>query len=610
MKTSSGHDIIARLLYSLGMDESIIDKTPLGLMKIGSLKYLSLGKLNDSFIDALLRIFNSLKEETDDDDCEIKRAWWKQAVFYQVYPRSFFDSNNDGIGDIPGIIAKLDHIKSLGVDAIWCSPFYDSPNADNGYDIRDYKKIMKEFGTMEDVDRLIEECHKKDLKLIIDLVMNHSSDEHEWFKKALNGEKRYEDYYIWQDKPNNWSSFFSGSAWRYFPEKGKYGLHLFAEKQMDLNWDKPELREEMYDIANYWLDKGVDGFRLDVVSFISKTPGLPGGDPLIGSLISFTGIEHYFHGPHLDEYLREFSDRCLKPHEAYTVGECPGSGLKMSRMITGDDRNELSQLFSFDHIENPGKTRMDVYDFDLRKMIPELVRWQNQYSNHCWPTIFFNNHDNPRMCSKIDRSDKNSAIINKLLATILLTLKGTPYIYQGDEIGMVDYPFEKIEDYQDIEAINHYQEQLQKGVREEEILKRLLYGSRDHARTPMQWSDKDDAGFSEAEPWLKVNPNYKQINVEKEEKDGNSVLHHYRKLIALRKDNEALVYGTFTKLKTNKNIFAYERNLDGKIFLIMINLSDKTRPYPFRVGQRLLISNYEDLSDKLRPYEANIYEVE
>ena len=611
MKTPSGHDVIARLLYSFGLDENIVTKTPLGNITIGALQKLSFGKLNDASIDALLRLLNSLDEEIiEEDDTPIKEAWWKEAVFYQIYPRSFSDSNHDGIGDIKGITSRLDHIKSLGVDAIWCCPFYDSPNADNGYDIRDYKKIMTEFGTMEDVEELINECHKRDLKIIIDLVMNHTSDEHEWFQKALKGDEKYKDYYIWQKQPNNWISFFSGSAWKYFEERQEYALHLFAEKQMDLNWDNPEVRKEMYDIAGYWLEKGADGFRLDVVSFISKSEGLPDGDPTIGSLVSFTGIEHYFHGPHLDEYLKEFHENCLKKYDAYTVGECPGNGLMMSRMITGDDRNELTQLFSFDHIENPGKIRMDVYDFDLRKMIPEIVRWQTQYSNHCWPTVFFNNHDVPRMCSKIDHEGKYHDAICKLLVTMQMTLKGTPYIYQGDEIGMSDYPFESIEDYRDIEALNYYKEQLEKGTNEKEILKRLLYGSRDHARTPMQWNDSQYAGFSDREPWLRVNPNHKEINVETEEKDDNSILHFYRRMIRLRKDNPALIYGSFEPIRTGKDVFAYYRQKDGRKFMIIMNLTDKEKDYPFTVHEKLISSNYGVYSNKLRAYEANVFEVE
>ena len=607
LNTASGHDVLAKLLSSFGLDEDLVRRSPVGNLKVGALNKLSLGKLNDNSIDALLRIFNSLPDDNSKDTDEIKEEWWKEAVFYQVYPRSFYDSNDDGIGDIKGITAKLDHIKSLGVDAIWCSPFYDSPNADNGYDVRDYKKIMEEFGTMEDVEELISECHKRDLKIIVDLVMNHTSDEHEWFKKALQGDEYYSDFYIWKDKPNNWTSFFSGSAWKYFDEKKKYALHLFAEKQMDLNWDNPEVRNAMFDIANFWLDKGADGFRLDVVSFISKSEGYPDGDPVIGQMISFVGIEHYFHGPHLDEYLHEFNEKCLAPHKAYTVGECPGNGLRMSRMITGDDRNELTQLFSFDHLENPGKIRMDIYDFDLRKMIPEIVRWQTNYSNHCWPTVFFDNHDNPRMCSKIDRTDKNSKLISKLLLTMQMTLKGTPYIYQGNEIGMTDYPFSSLEEYRDIESLNLYKKLKEEGMDEKKIMKKLFYGSRDHARTPMQWSDQENAGFSKNKPWINVNPNYKDINVETEEKDYDSVLNFTRKMIKLRKENKALVYGSFEQIRTSSNIFAYYRKLDDQKFMIIMNLTDKDQLYPFKIDNTLISSNYRKYSNRLRPYEANIF---
>ena len=607
LNTASGHDVLAKLLSSFGLDEDLVRRSPVGNLKVGALNKLSLGKLNDDSIDALLRIFNSLPDDNSKDTDEIKEEWWKEAVFYQVYPRSFYDSNDDGIGDIKGITAKLDHIKSLGVDAIWCSPFYDSPNADNGYDVRDYKKIMEEFGTMEDVEELISECHKRDLKIIVDLVMNHTSDEHEWFKKALQGDEYYSDFYIWKDKPNNWTSFFSGSAWKYFDEKKKYALHLFAEKQMDLNWDNPEVRNAMFDIANFWLDKGADGFRLDVVSFISKSEGYPDGDPVIGQMISFVGIEHYFHGPHLDEYLHEFNEKCLAPHKAYTVGECPGNGLRMSRMITGDDRNELTQLFSFDHLENPGKIRMDIYDFDLRKMIPEIVRWQTNYSNHCWPTVFFDNHDNPRMCSKIDRTDKNSKLISKLLLTMQMTLKGTPYIYQGNEIGMTDYPFSSLEEYRDIESLNLYKKLKEEGMDEKKIMKKLFYGSRDHARIPMQWSDQENAGFSKNKPWINVNPNYKDINVETEEKDYDSVLNFTRKMIKLRKENKALVYGSFEQIRTSSNIFAYYRKLDDQKFMIIMNLTDKDQLYPFKIDNTLISSNYRKYSNRLRPYEANIF---
>jgi len=607
--TPVGHDIIARVLYSIGLDEDLL-KGPLGLIKIETLKTLSLGKIDDDFIKSILLILNSEKEIIEEDDCDVKKEWWKEAVFYEIYPRSFKDTNGDGIGDIKGIIEKLDYLKNLGVDALWIAPFYDSPNADNGYDVRDYKKIMKEFGTMKDVERLFSEVHKRGMRIIIDLVMNHTSDEHEWFKKFLNGDKKYKDYYIHKKQeniPNNWTSLFSGSAWDYYDEIKSWVLHLFSKKQIDLNWDNKAVREEMFDIALYWLKKGADGFRLDVVSFISKTKGLPKGNEKLGRLTSFTGVEHYFHGPNLDKYLKQFSKKCLIPYNAYTVGECPGNGLKMSRLIAGDDRCELSQLFSFDHIENPGKTRLDIYDFDLRKMIPELVRWQTQYSNHCWPTLFFDNHDTPRMVAKINKDSSYHERIGKLLATLLFTLKGTPYLYQGCELAMNNYPFKSLDEVKDIESLQYYQKHINEGKDKDLTFKRLLYGSRDQARTPMCWNNSKNAGFTSGVPWMKVNPDYKKVNVASELKDKDSCLNYHKNLIGFRKEHKALIYGTFKKIKTNKNIFAYYREKDSEKYLIVMNLTSKDIRCNIK-GEKILFSNYKEHSNVLRAYETIIYE--
>ena len=606
MKSPAGHDVIARVLYSVGVDENLLTGI-LGNLKLKHISKISMGKLDDSFIESLLTVLNSLNEEVLDDNCEIKKEWWKEAVFYEIYPRSFKDSNGDGIGDIPGIISKLDYLKDLGVDALWVCPFYDSPNADNGYDIRDYKKIMKEFGTMKDAEKLLKEAHKRDIKVIVDLVMNHTSDEHEWFKKALKGEKKYEDYYIFKDSPNNWTSCFSGSAWNYIEDKKKYVLHLFAKKQIDLNWENEEVRNEMYDVADYWLSKGADGFRLDVVSFISKD-NLNDGNEQLGNLIGFTGIEHYFHGPKLDEYLKELNTKVLSKYDAYTVGECPGNGIRMSRLITGDDRNELKQLFSFDHIDNPGKVRFLDDNFDLRKMIPELVRWQTQYSNHCWPTIFFDNHDNPRMISKISKGEKNREVVGKLLAILQFTLKGTPYMYQGCEIGMDNTTFNCLEEFRDVESLQYYEDALSKGKSKEEAFRMLLTGSRDHARTPVSWSDDEYAGFSTVKPWIKVNPSYKHINVKIQESDPHSILNFTKDIIKYRKEHQSLIYGEFRQIKTNKNYFVYTRTLDEK-YMIVINLTDKTRKYPIKVNGKLLFNNYENISDTLRAYEAHLYKI-
>lgn len=610
LNTATGNDIIARLFYALGISENILTKTPLKNLKLSALKTLTFNKIDDEIIEIIANLLNSCNFDIDEEIVEIKEAWWKEAVFYQIYPRSFKDSNGDGIGDINGITSKLDYIKDLGVNALWICPFYDSPNCDNGYDIRDYKKIMKEFGTLDDVKVLFNEAHKRDIKVIIDLVMNHTSDEHEWFKKSMMNIKPYDDYYIWKDKPNNWASLFSGSAWKFFFTRNQYALHLFANKQMDLNWDNPKVRQEMYDVANFWLDFGADGFRMDVISFISKDKGLPNGNEKIGKLINIQGIEHYFHGPNLDEYLHEFYENTIKLHNAYTVGECPGAGVYTSRYMTGDDQGKISQLFSFDHIDNPGHTRFDVYDFDLRKMIPELVKWQNKYSNHSWPTLFFNNHDNPRMISKIDKSLKYRDALAKLLVTILMTLKGTPYIYQGDEIGMANCPFENINEFKDIETLNMYEKEASlRGIKKQNAFKRILAGSRDHARTPMQWSNEKFAGFSTSSPWIKLNPDYESINVKQEEKDSNSILNYYKKAIKLRKQNKALIYGEFKQIESNSNFFIYERELNNDTFLIICNLTKKELVNPIKnnVELHLVMSNYQNDFGSLKPYEIKVF---
>lgn len=610
LNTATGNDIIARLFYALGLSENILTKTYLKNLKLSALKTITLGQIDDEVLNALVKLLNTYSFEIDEEVTDIKPVWWKEAIFYQIYPRSFKDSNNDGIGDINGITSKLDYLRDLGINALWICPFYDSPNADNGYDIRDYKKIMKEFGTLDDVKILFDEAHKRNIKVIIDLVMNHTSDEHEWFKKSMMNIEPYNDYYIWRDKPNNWGSLFSGSAWKYFFTRGQYALHLFATKQMDLNWDNPKVRKEMYDVANFWLDFGCDGFRMDVISFISKADGLPDGNNKIGKLINIPGIEHYFHGPHLDEYLHEFYENTIKLHDAYTVGECPGAGVYTSRFMTGDDMGKISQLFSFDHIDNPGHMRYDIYDFDLRKMIPEIVKWQTKYSNHSWPTLFFNNHDNPRMLSKIEKKETYHKALAKLLVTLQMALKGTPYIYQGDEIGMTNYPFKSIDEFRDIESLNMYKKEATKrGLKKEKALKRIIAGSRDNSRTPFQWSNETYGGFSRVRPWIDVNPNYSKINVKDELKDNDSILNYYKKAINLRHNNKTLIYGEFKSLKTNSNIFMFERNKDDESFVIIANLTSKgiNSPLKNKKDLTLLLSNYEIDSDKLNPYEIKVY---
>lgn len=618
LKSPSGHDIIKKALYTVGADSSLITKTPLGNLSLSSVEKLTFGKA-DSFFESLLALLNSEKSVPLDDNAPIEKKWWKEAVFYQIYPRSFNDSNGDGIGDLRGIVEKLDYLKDLGVDAVWCSPIYDSPNDDNGYDIRNYLKIMEEFGTMEDFDLLLSELHKRNMKLIMDLVINHSSDEHEWFQSSLNDPNSpYKDYYIWKDgdentPPNNWDSIFRGSAWNYYPQRKQWALHLFSKKQMDFNWENENLRRDLYAMINSWLEKGVDGFRLDVISFISKTPGLPDGNETIGSLMGFKGCEHYFYGPRLHEFLNEMNQNTFSKFDAFTVGECQGTGMEMSKLMTGDYRNELSTVFAFDHMDNPGKQRFQKYKFDLRPMTKELVSWQLGYGNHCWPVVFFENHDWPRMATKVCPSGKYAQRVSKLLALMQMTFKGTPFVYQGQELSMTNNEFESIDDFRDVESKNTYAQQLEKGKSEKEAFELVLSGSRDHARTPMQWDDSPNAGFTTGTPWIEVNKNYKQINAKAELRDKESVLNFYKAAIKLRHEHEALVYGSFSlaKKKFSDVLSFYRTQKDDGIYFVEINLTDKPKAHDVCLtGFELILSNVETHDDKkLEPYEANIYKV-
>ncbi|MDO4379499.1 MAG: alpha-glucosidase [Clostridia bacterium] len=622
LKSPAGHDILAKALYAAGLDLSVITKTPVGNLKLSGIQKLTMGKIDDEFIDSLIGILNSEKDAPLEDDAPIEPKWWKEAVFYQIYPRSFCDSNGDGIGDLQGIISKLDYLKSLGVNAIWCSPIYDSPNDDNGYDIRDYRKIMKEFGTMEDFDTLLSEIHKRDMKLIMDLVINHSSDEHEWFQSALHDENSpYKDYYIWKDgkngddvtPPNNWDSIFSGSAWNYYPERKQWALHLFTKKQMDLNWENENLRHDLYDMINWWLEKGVDGFRLDVISFISKTPGLPDGHETVGALMGFKGVEHYFYGPRLHEYLREMNENTFSKYDAFTVGECQGTGIEMSKLMTGDYRKELSVVFSFDHMDNPGKKRFEDYKYDLRPMAKELVKWQLHYGNHCWPVVFFENHDWPRMTSKVCPDGFYREEMSKLLCMMQMTFKGTPFVYQGQEIGMSNSEFRMMDDFRDVESLNKFNELCAEGKSASEAYHIVWAGSRDHARTPMQWNESENAGFTTGKPWIEVNPNYKTINVEDEEKKKNSVLNFFKKMIALRHEHPAFVYGDF-KLENEKfsDVLTYSRTLegDGEYFVELNLTSKRAKRTPGTENYTLIASNVNaDRKEPLTPFEANVYKV-
>lgn len=609
-----GHDVICKILLQMNQSEHIINNPLIGNMRLATLKKLAGQKIGAGFFETLLTLLNSEPDIPAGKDGPTQKKWWKEAVFYQIYPRSFNDSNQDGIGDIPGITGKLDYLKELGVDVIWLSPVYDSPNDDNGYDIRDYYKIMEDFGSMEDFDCLLEGIHSRGMRLIMDLVINHTSDEHAWFQEALrNPESGYREYYHFVKgekgrEPNNWTSFFSGSAWNYYEEQDVWALHLFSKKQMDLNWESKELQADIIKMIKWWLEKGVDGFRMDVINYISKAPGLPEGDRTIGDLMGYCGIEHYFYGPELHSYLRQMKEKAFAPYDAFSVGEMPGVGMEMGKLLTGDDRGELDMFFSFDHLENPGKTRFDEYAYDLNYLKKDLIHWTRQMGCHCWQTLFYNNHDNPRFISKVNPDSKFRDLLAKLLVVIQMTSKGTPFLFQGDEIGLINKKFSSIQDIRDIESLNLYRE-LKDKVGEEDAFKKILAGTRDHARTPMQWTAEVNGGFTQGTPWIVTDEDYKERNVEEQLAKNDSVLQFYKKIILLRKQNTAFIYGESEFIKSRKkDYFLYFRTDDRGRFYIECNLSAFQKPRINKIGNyEKVLSNYEGEEKYLRPYEVNVY---
>ena len=545
----------------------------------------------------------------------MSEAWWKERVFYQIYPRSFQDSNGDGIGDLRGIISRLDYLKSLGVGAVWLCPVYDSPNADMGYDIRDYEKIMAEFGTMEDFDELLREMHSRDIKLIMDLVVNHSSDEHRWFVESRSSrESPYRDYYIWRDgkdgrEPNNWASFFTPSAWSYDEGTDQWYLHLFSEKQPDLNWENPSVREEVYSMMNRWFDRGVDGFRMDVISVLAKAPGLPDGKGTPGTGGYVFSSEHFAFQPKLHEYLREMRRRCFDGRNCMCVGETSFVTTENANSVVGDGR-ELDLLFQFDLMDMDGEgSKWNTIPLDVPKFKRIVAAWQGAID---WNTLFLGNHDQPRIVSRFgDTSSKElwkrSA---KCLAALMYLQRGTPFIYQGEELGMTNAPFETREQLRDVEELN-----LLALCRSEAELEWAWRGikakGRDNARTPMQWSAGENAGFTTGEPWIMLNPNYTEINAETEESDPDSVLNYYRALIALRNSTPALLYGDWRELLPEScQVVAYTRGLDGEEYAVLCNLSRESAPLPCRLGEfgEPVLSNMptDPAADTLRPYEAQV----
>ncbi|MFB6468318.1 alpha-glucosidase [Cytobacillus sp. Hz8] len=555
--------------------------------------------------------------------------WWKNSVIYQIYPRSFKDSNGDGIGDLKGITSKLDYLKELGIDVIWLSPVYKSPNDDNGYDISDYQDIMDEFGTMEDFDELLAKAHQKGIKIIMDLVVNHSSDEHAWFvksKSSKDNDKR--DYYIWKPgvngkEPTNWESFFSGSVWQYDENTGEYYLHLFSKKQPDLNWENPKLRQEVYCMMKWWLDKGIDGFRMDVINLISKDQRYLQGEVNPGKKYG-DGAKNYMNGPKVHAFLQEMNKKVLSQYyDIMTVGETPGVTPEEAKLYTSEDRHELNMVFQFEHMDvgSGPEGKWSNLPWKLTELKQIMSRWQKGLESEGWNSLYWENHDQPRSVSRFGNDQEYREQSAKMLATCLHMMEGTPFIYQGQEIGMTNVKFDSIADYRDIESINAYNEfVLENGKKPEEMMKALHARSRDNARTPMQWDDSEQAGFSTAESWLSVNPNYKEVNVKNALQNPDSIFHFYKRLIQLRKENDIVVHGSYDLiLDEHEEIYAYIRTLGQEQLLVICNFSENQPDFVLPedihfAEKKLLIHNYPSNEDdlnkfSLKPYETRVYKL-
>ena len=549
----------------------------------------------------------------------MQKTWWKEAVIYQIYPRSFMDSNADGIGDLKGITSRLDYLKYLGIDVIWLSPVYKSPNDDNGYDISDYQAIMDEFGTMDDFDEMLKEAHARNIRIVMDLVVNHTSDEHQWFVESRKSkENKYRDYYIWREgkdastPPNNWGACFGGSAWEYDSETKMYYLHLFSKKQPDLNWDNPNVRNEVFDMMTWWCEKGIDGFRMDVISMISKTKEMPDGEvhDLYGDFAPYC-----IHGPNVHKYLQEMNKQVLSKYDIMSVGETAGVTTDQAKKYAGEDTNELNMVFQFEHVESDGKYgKWTDEKFPLTTLKEIMSRWQTELYGKAWNSLFWDNHDQPRAVSRFGNdSPQYRETSAKMLATCLHMMQGTPYIYQGEELGMTNYPFQNMKEFRDIESFNAYNEWCKSGhLSHETFWPCLTFKSRDNARTPMQWDTSKHAGFTAATPWIAVNPNYTQINAKAQTADQNSVFHYYKKLITLRKQHPIIVYGSYELLlKESEQIFAYTRTLEQEKLLVVCNFTDTAVsfqiPEEFK-NAKCLIANtersYQDTDIQLKPYEA------
>jgi oligo-1,6-glucosidase len=562
-------------------------------------------------------------------NAKMKKTWWKESVVYQIYPRSFKDSNGDGIGDLRGIIEKLDYLKELGIDVVWLSPVYQSPNDDNGYDISNYREIMDEFGTLADWEELLAGMHQRGIKMVMDLVVNHTSDEHPWFIEARKSrDNPYRQYYIWRpgkngQEPNNWAAHFGGSAWQYDEETNEYYLHLFTKKQPDLNWENPKVREEIFDIMEWWLKKGIDGFRMDVINMISKVPGYP--DVPVHSNNRYQFDNRYFiNGPRLLEFLGEMEQKVLSKYDILTVGETPSVTPEIAIDFTNENTGPLNMVFQFQHMQldadpEADTSRRGIGSWRLQDLKEVISRWQTGLQGRGWNSLYLTNHDQPRAVSRFGDDKEYRVESAKMLATFTLMLQGTPYIYQGEEIGMTNVAFDSIKDYRDVETLNIYEEMVEKGLDQKDVMTILHAKSRDNARTPMQWDASSNAGFSSSMPWIGINPNYPEINVAQALADENSIFHYYQKLIQLRKTIPAVVYGTYQIIiPDHDEIYAFIRHLEDTRILVILNFTKNTPvftpPNDIHMNKaELLISNYSTTHNEsvdhlpLRPFEARVY---
>lgn len=617
-----GRDVVDKLLHQRGHSNRWVDNPIVGRLRLRTLGRLVRLFTGSDLVSTLITLANAEPHAPDPGEGPPVRAWWKEAVFYQVFPRSFSDSDGDGVGDLGGLLARLDYLAELGVDCVWLSPIFDSPNVDGGYDVRDYRAVMAEMGTLEQMDAVIDGCHRRGMRIILDLVVNHTSDEHEWFRRAVEDpDGPYGDYYFLlppdpehpEQPPNNWKSVFSGSAWRWLPEAERWVLHLFAPSQPDLNWENPRVRDEVVDLCHWWFDRGIDGFRMDVINFISKTPGLPDGHDFIGEIVEVVGAEHYFYGPRLHECLRELRERAFDPPGAreakLMVGETPGIGVETGRLLTGADRGELDLVFSFDHLESGSFTRYDDYRYDLEFYKRYLIDYQARLGSNDWLTLFFENHDNPRMISKVNPDPQHRVALGKLLGTLLLTMRGTPFLYQGQELAAVNEPFGSIDEVLDLESLNRFRAQVESGRPEVEAWAEVLTSTRDHARVPLRWDAGPGGGFTTGTAWLvgRADPGF---SAAEQADDPASVLNHYRGLLALRRRASAFRLGEVEFVDADRpGYFAWFRTDRDERYFVQLNLTAEPLqvPDPGPAAACVLGSRAPQEPGILAPYESRVY---